>query len=85
MGYGDDMQATVDRDAVSGAALDESAGISAPLYDVVDVLFQLQSRGFFRRQVQIWTFSKTPLESAVLINELVFCDLSSDPDLLPPR
>ena len=45
------MQALEDRVDVSGAALEESAGISAPLYDVVDVLFQLQSRGFFRRQV----------------------------------
>ena len=47
------MQALEDRVDVSGAALEESAGISAPLYDVVDVLFQLQSRGFFRRQVCI--------------------------------
>lgn len=45
------LQALEDRVDVSGAALEESAGISAPLYDVVDVLFQLQSRGFFRRQV----------------------------------
>ena len=45
------MQALEDRVDVSGTALEESAGISAPLYDVVDVLFQLQSRGFFRRQV----------------------------------
>jgi hypothetical protein len=29
----------------------EAAGISAPLYEVVDCLFQLQTRGFFRRQV----------------------------------
>eukprot|EP00887_Chlorella_sp_A99_P005446 scaffold1.g5446.t1 len=29
----------------------ESAGVSAPLYDMVDCLFQLQTRGFFRRQV----------------------------------
>ncbi len=28
-----------------------SAGISAPLYEMVDCLFQLQTRGFFRRQV----------------------------------
>ena len=30
---------------------EEAAGISAPLYVVIDVLFGLQSRGFFRRQV----------------------------------
>ena len=30
---------------------EEAAGISAPLYDIVDTLFELQSRGFFRRQV----------------------------------
>lgn len=31
---------------------EEAAGISAPLYDIVDTLFELQSRGFFRRQVK---------------------------------
>ncbi len=31
---------------------EEAAGISAPLYDIVDTLFELQSRGFFRRQVR---------------------------------
>ena len=30
---------------------EEAAGISAPLYEIVDTLFELQSRGFFRRQV----------------------------------
>ncbi|KAK9807024.1 hypothetical protein WJX72_010915 [[Myrmecia] bisecta] len=30
---------------------EESAGISSPLYEIVDVVFHLQSRGFFRRQV----------------------------------
>jgi sorting nexin-13 len=30
---------------------DDCAGISAPLYEMVDCLFQLQTRGFFRRQV----------------------------------
>ena len=34
-----------------GLAWEESAGISAPLLDIVDVLFNLQSHGFFRRQV----------------------------------
>lgn len=27
------------------------AGISSPLYEIIDCLFQLQTRGFFRRQV----------------------------------
>ncbi|KAL4430932.1 hypothetical protein ABPG75_006188 [Micractinium tetrahymenae] len=31
--------------------LEDSAGISAPLYEMVDCLFQLQTRGFIRRQV----------------------------------
>ena len=31
---------------------EEAAGISAPLYEIVDTLFELQSRGFFRRQVR---------------------------------
>ena len=30
---------------------EDAAGISAPLYDIVDCLFMLQTRGFFRRQV----------------------------------
>lgn len=34
-----------------GLAWEESAGISAPLLDIVDVLFNLSSHGFFRRQV----------------------------------
>jgi len=31
--------------------LEACAGISAPLYELVDCVFQLQTRGFFRRQV----------------------------------
>ena len=31
---------------------EEAAGISAPLYEIVDTVFELQSRGFFRRQVR---------------------------------
>ena len=31
---------------------DDAVGISMPLYTLVDVLFELQSRGFFRRQVR---------------------------------
>ena len=42
-----------DFDAASGAGLDweDNIGISAPLYDIVDEIFGLQSRGFVRRQV----------------------------------
>jgi hypothetical protein len=36
---------------VGGLDWEDSAGISAPLYDIVDVVFELGSRGFFRRQV----------------------------------
>ena len=44
----------MDGPAPAAAALDweESAGVSAPLYDIVDVVFELGSRGFFRRQVR---------------------------------
>jgi len=31
--------------------LEDCTGISAPLYEIVDCIFQLQRRGFFRRQV----------------------------------
>ena len=31
---------------------DDAVGISMPLYTLVDVLFELQSRGFFRRQAR---------------------------------
>lgn len=44
-------QTAEERGDCSGLALEEAAGVSAPLYDVVDVLFELQSRGYFRRQV----------------------------------
>ena len=39
-----------------GLDWEDSAGVSAPLYDIVDVVFELGSRGFFRRQV--WERSK---------------------------
>ena len=35
----------------SAAAASECYGISSPLFEVVDCVFQLQTRGFFRRQV----------------------------------
>lgn len=38
---------------VGGLDWEDSAGISAPLYDIVDVVFELGSRGFFRRQVRV--------------------------------
>ncbi|GAB4817940.1 hypothetical protein N2152v2_004986 [Parachlorella kessleri] len=44
-------QAFPDSEASSCQELEDSAGISAPLYDIVDCVFQLQTRGFFRRQV----------------------------------
>ena len=45
------MQPAELKEAAQPMLLEESAGISAPLYDVIDVLFELQSRGIFRRQV----------------------------------
>ena len=41
-----------ERDELAAISLEEAAGISSPLYDIVDVLFELQSRGYFRRQVR---------------------------------
>ena len=43
-----------DGNGVGGLDWEDSAGISAPLYDIVDVVFELGSRGFFRRQVLPW-------------------------------
>lgn len=39
------------QDDADMADWEEAAGISAPLYEIVDTVFELQSRGFFRRQV----------------------------------
>ena len=36
-----------------GLDWEDCAGVSAPLYDIVDVVFELGSRGFFRRQVHL--------------------------------
>lgn len=49
---------------------EEAAGISAPLYDIVDTLFELQSRGFFRRQV--CRPSPVPLRSKLLAGSISF-------------
>ena len=53
--------------AVCALDWEESAGISAPLYDIVDVVFELRSRGFFRRQV-----CRLPPLSSVLL-EMTAC------------
>mmetsp|Transcript_13710 Transcript_13710/g.41406 ORF Transcript_13710/g.41406 Transcript_13710/m.41406 type:complete len:1265 (+) Transcript_13710:304-4098(+) len=37
--------------AAAAAEWEDSTGVSAPLYEVVDVVFELGSRGFFRRQI----------------------------------
>lgn len=51
-GFGDDGGSVAGSGAGDVPPLDsESLLISTPLYDFVDVLFGLQSRGFFRRQV----------------------------------
>ena len=43
---------------------EEAAGISAPLYEIVDTVFELQSRGFFRRQAcRALSFCFSPLDS----------------------
>ena len=49
---------------------EEAAGISAPLYDIVDTLFELQSRGFFRRQVGTLMASNSALKSSKLSMDL---------------
>lgn len=38
-------------EGVGSFGMEDCAGISAPLYEIVDCVFQLQTRGFFRRQV----------------------------------
>lgn len=43
--------ADLQESATAGGGEDDSAGVSAPLYDVVDAIFGLAGRGFFRRQV----------------------------------
>ena len=39
--------------AAAAVEWEDSTGVSAPLYEVVDVIFDLGSRGFFRRQVPL--------------------------------
>jgi len=39
-------------EAADAVDWDDAVGISMPLYTLVDVLFELQSRGFFRRQAR---------------------------------
>ncbi len=38
--------------AAPGLQRDDCTGISAPLYELLDTVFELGSRGFFRRQVR---------------------------------
>ena len=35
----------------SGLDAEENMGISSPLYQIIDVVFDLRARGFLRRQV----------------------------------
>lgn len=37
----------------SGLDAEENMGISSPLYQIIDVVFDLRARGFLRRQVGI--------------------------------
>ena len=37
---------------------EDNIGISAPLYDIIDEIFGLQSRGFVRRQVGLSSVAK---------------------------
>ena len=53
---------------------EEAAGISAPLYEIVDCLFELQSRGFFRRQV--WLSLTRPWHKLHTILFSVTCTVS---------
>ncbi len=39
--------------AAAVAEWEDSTGVSAPLYEVVDVIFELGSRGLIRRQVPL--------------------------------
>ena len=60
------LQAMDERDELAAISLEEAAGISSPLYDIVDVLFELQSRGYFRRQVRYPLLSPPFLQSTQL-------------------
>ena len=44
------LHAQAAEEAADAVDWDDAVGISMPLYTLVDVLFELQSRGFFRRQ-----------------------------------
>lgn len=46
--------------AAAAVEWEDSTGVSAPLYEVVDVIFELGSRGFFRRQVPLPHLSPIP-------------------------
>ena len=41
-----------DANQPSGLDAEENMGISSPLYQIIDVVFDLRARGFLRRQVQ---------------------------------
>ena len=59
-------EARVLQDDADMADWEEAAGISAPLYEIVDTVFELQSRGFFRRQVREAHPHITPYAHAIL-------------------
>jgi len=56
--------------------LEDFTGISAPLYEIVDCIFQLQRRGFFRRQVfgmarQVLSLVAGDVIDVFLVNKLM--------------
>lgn len=52
-------------DAGRGLDSGDSAGVSEPLLDLLDAVFELQTRGFFRRQVQ--SLTTIPLASTPFV------------------
>lgn len=61
--------------SASVLASDAYAGLSTPLYEIVDCLFQLQSRGFFRRQVLSVARQVVSLVAGDVIDVLVMSHL----------
>lgn len=60
------------QDDLDMADWEEAAGISAPLYDIVDTLFELQSRGFFRRQVRMRSHEQSSIVATSHIQKWCF-------------
>ena len=59
----------------SGLDAEENMGISSPLYQIIDVVFDLRARGFLRRQVCLSLCDTAALYPASACIVLPCCDL----------